>query len=63
MMAGSQKEAEKIDNMNDMHGKMTKKERAAAIKHKGSMEQHEFRDEQLRARRQSNQQFKDKFGR
>ena len=63
MMAGSQKEAEKIDNMNDMHGKMTKKERAAAIKHKGSMGQHEFRDEQLRARRQSNQQFKDKFGR
>ena len=63
LMAGSQKDAEKIDSMNDMHGKMTKKERAAAIKHKGSVEQHEFRDERLKARRQSNQQFKDKFGR
>ena len=63
LMAGSKQDAEHIDNMNTTHGKMVKKERAAAIKHKGSVEQHEFRDEQLRARRQSNQQFKDKFGR
>ena len=63
LMAGSQKDAEKIDSLNDIHGQMTKKERAAAIKHTGGMQQHEFRDERLRATRQSTQQFKDKFGR
>jgi len=63
IMAGSQKDVEKIDSMNDTHGKMTKKERAASLRHKGSMEQHEFRDEKLKLRQQSNQQFKDKFGR
>ena len=63
IMAGSQKDAEKIDSMNDINGKMTKKERAAALRRKGSMGQHEFRDENLKLRQQSNQQFKDKFGR
>jgi len=63
VMAGSRHEAEKIDSMNSVHGKMTKKERTATLQHKGSMEQHEFRDEKLKLRQQSNQQFKDKFGR
>jgi hypothetical protein len=63
VMAGSRNEAEKIENMNNIHGKMTKKERLATIKDRGSVNQHEFRDERLKLRQKSNQQFKDKFGR
>jgi hypothetical protein len=63
VMAKSQEEAEKVDSMNTVHGKMTKRERSATIKSKGSVGQHEFTDEKLKLRQQSNQQFKDKFGR
>lgn len=63
MMAGSREEADKIDSINSLSGKMVKKERSEVIKHKGSANQSDFRDERLKLRQQNNQQFKDKFGR
>jgi len=63
MMAGSQEQADKIESINSLSGKMRKKERLAVIQNKGSAEQHDFRDERLKLRQQSNQQFKDKFRR
>jgi hypothetical protein len=63
LMAKTDEDAERIDTINDLTGKMVKRERLSVIKQKGSAEQLDFQDERLKLRRQSNQQYKDKFGR
>jgi len=61
MMAKSQEEIDKINDMNDFQGKIVKKEREAVIKNKGKAQQHDFLDEKMKLRQMSNQAFKDKF--
>ena len=63
-MAGSEKDADRIDNMNDMNTKMIKKQRNIAIKEKGdSMDQHELPDQKMLIQNQLSQQYKEKFRR
>ena len=64
LMAGSEKDADRIDNMNDMNTKMIKKQRNIAIKEKGdSMDQHELPDQKMLIQNQLSQQYKEKFRR
>ena len=63
VMADSKDDADRINNMNSMTGHMTKKERMAVIKQQGQAQDLDFRDQQLKARRQSNEQYKGKFWR
>lgn len=63
VMARSKKDAEKIDSMNDIGGKMIKKQREQLIKQKGEVSQNEFQDEKIKLTNQSTQMFKDKFRR
>ena len=63
VVAGSKGDAERINDMNDIHGVMTKKERMAVIQKQGEAKDLDFRDQQLKVRRQSNEQYKGKFGR
>ena len=63
MMAGSKRDAERIDSMNSLAGKMIKKEREAHIKHSGGLEQHHLPDQKMQIQNQLNQQYKDKFRR
>ena len=49
--------------MNDLTGTMLIKERAGTIKNSaGVVQQLELKDEKRKMQRQSNRQFKDKFG-
>ena len=61
MMASNDKDVDRVDSMNNIHGNMIKKQRSNLIKAKGSVEQQHFADEQLRLRSQATNQFKDKF--
>ena len=63
VMAGSRKDAERINNMNDVGGKVVKQQRENLIKQKGAVTQNEFQDEKLKIASQSIQMFKDKFRR
>ena len=63
LMAGSKKDAQRINEINDLGGKIVKKQREALIKQKGEVTQNEFKDEKLKLTNQSNQMFKDKFRR
>jgi hypothetical protein len=63
VMAGSEKEMERVEGMNNLQSKMIKKERIAKLRGNNELGQHEFRDEQLKLQNISNQQFKDKFKR
>lgn len=63
LMAGSKKDANRINEINDLGGKMVKKQRDILIKQKGEVTQNEFKDEKLKLTNQSNQMFKDKFRR
>lgn len=58
VMAGSQKDKDRIDNMNTVHGNAIKQQRYNLIKQKGSVGQNEFADEKLRMRTQATSQFK-----
>ena len=62
-MAGSQKDVDRINTMNSTTGQMTKKERMAVIQQKGDAKDLDFRDQQLKVRRQANEQYKGKFRR
>ena len=64
MMAGSNQDAARVSNMNDIGGKITIKQREATMKKKGgrSVSQGEFMDEKIRLQNQQNQQYKSKFG-
>ena len=63
VMAGSQNDIDRINTMNSTTGQMTKKERMAVIQKQGEAKDLDFRDQQLKVRRQSNEQYKGKFGR
>ena len=63
VMAGSQKDVDRINTMNSTTGQMTKKERMAVIQQKGDAKDLDFRDQQLKVRRQANEQYKGKFRR
>ena len=63
VMAGSQNDIDRINTMNSTTGQMTKKERMAVIQKQGEAKDLGFRDQQLKVRRQSNEQYKGKFGR
>jgi len=63
VMAGSQKDADKINNSNTHHVQQIKKQRMAVIKHKGAASDLDFQDQQLKMRQQSNEMFKGKFRR
>lgn len=63
MMAGSNRDANRIDSMNSIGGKMVKKEREAAIKRAGKLDQQNLPDQKILIQNQVNQQYKDKFGR
>jgi hypothetical protein len=57
-------DADRIENMNDIGGKMTIKQREATIKRQQgkSVTQNEFTDEKVKLQNQRNQQYKSKFG-
>jgi uncharacterized small protein (DUF1192 family) len=61
VMASSDKDVDRIDSMNNIHGQMIKKQRSAIIQKRGSVEQQYFPDEQLKLRSIETNQFKDKF--
>lgn len=61
VMASTERDVERVDNMNNLHGQMIKKQRSALIKSKGTVEQQQFADEKLRIRSMETGQFKDKF--
>jgi len=61
MVPSNKKEAEKIESLNDINAKMTKRQRIAVAKQQGTVGASEFPDAQLDMRTKSNQMFKDKF--
>lgn len=63
IVAGSKKDANRINEMNDTGGKIVKKQRENLIKQKGSVGQGEFQDEKIKLSGQSVQMYKDKFRR
>lgn len=63
VMAPNQKEKERIDNMNNVHSSMIKKQRFAVIQKQGKAEQHNFEDERLKIVTQQNNAFKNNFRR
>lgn len=63
IVAGSNKDAKRINNMNDTHSQVVKKQRENLIKQKGNVSQSEFQDEKIKVTSQSTQMFKDKFRR
>lgn len=58
VMADSAKEAENINSMNSIQAQMTKRERMAVIQGRGTAEDKDFRDQQLKIVSMSNEQFK-----
>jgi hypothetical protein len=63
VMANTANDAERVRSMNDLTGVMRIKERAGTIKNSdGVVQQLELKDEKRKMQRQSNRQFKDKFG-
>ena len=62
VMANSSKDIERIESMNDLSSRMIKRQREAQVRKQGALQQADFQDEKLKARRTSNTQFKDKFG-
>jgi hypothetical protein len=62
VMANNSKDAERIEDMNDLSSRMVKRQREAQVRQQGAVTQSEFQDEKLKLRRASNTQFKDKFG-
>jgi hypothetical protein len=58
MVANSNKDKDRIDSMNNVHGQTIKKQRMSLIKQKGSVGQQEFFDEKLRIQSQATNMFK-----
>jgi hypothetical protein len=63
MVPSNQKEAEKIEALNNINAKMVKKQRIAVTKQQGGAKASEFPDAKLDMQQKSNQMFKDKFRR
>ncbi len=64
VMAGSTADVGRIENMNDIGGKMTIKQREATMKRSQGrpVTQNEFTDEKIKLQNQKTQQYKSKFG-
>ena len=64
IVAQGKQDAQRIDSMNDIGGKMVKAQREALMKRKGGLpvSQAEFTDEKIRLNQMSNNQFKGRFG-
>lgn len=63
MMANSNNDAQRINNMNDVGSKIVKQQRFSVMHQKGEASQLDFQDERLKLAQQSNQMYKDKFRR
>ena len=63
MVPSSQKEAEKIEALNNINAKMVKRQRIAVTKQQGGAKASEFPDAKLDMQQKSNQMFKDNFRR
>ncbi len=63
MVAQTPKDLDRINNMNDLTGKIVKQQRFNVINQKGEASQLDFQDERLKLSQQSNKMFKDKFRR
>ena len=57
----NKKDIDRVNSMNSIHGQNIKQQRFNTLKHKGSVEQHEFQDEKLRIQTQSTNMYKGKF--
>ena len=62
VVARSERDKYRVEGMNDMQSKVIKKQRAATIKEKGSVGQHEFKDEIMRIKNQQAEAWKNKRG-
>jgi hypothetical protein len=62
VMANTDNDRNRVESMNDLTGSMIIKQRKALIDKRGGVTQGEFMDEKLKQRRESNKQYKDKFG-
>ena len=67
IVANTERDRDRVEGLNHVHGRMVKKEREALLMHKhknadGSTGQGEFRDEQLKMTTASNKMYKGKFG-
>ena len=63
IFANTERDKDRIDNMNDVGGRVVKAQREALMKRSsGSTAQNEFQDEKIKFNQMSNQQFKGKFG-
>ena len=57
VMAGSKKEAEKVNNVNSFHSQMVKKQREAMIKERGTVQDQEFIDQKQKIQMEQNNLF------
>jgi len=62
VMANTENDRNRVKSMNDLTGSMIIKQRNALVDKRGKVSQGEFMDEKLKLRRESNKQYKDKFG-
>ena len=58
----TEKDRERIENMNDGHNKVIKRQRAGVMRKKGTAEQHHFPDEILRIKAQQTEAWKNRGG-
>lgn len=63
VMTKSDKDAARVNSMNDINSTMIKKQRMAVVKSKGEAQDLDFQDKRLELQQKSNQTFKDKFRR
>lgn len=61
VMAPNKNKVETINNMNNFHAQMVKKQRFDLLKNKGEVQQHEFADEKLNMQTMINSQYKQTF--
>ena len=62
VMAGSKKDADRVNSVNNLTGQMVKKQRMSVLDAQGGEAKDlDFRDQQLKVRRQSNEQYKGNF--
>ncbi len=62
VMSRSDRDRERVEGMNDMQAQAIKRQRSATIKKKGTVGQHEFKDEIMRIKNQQAEAWKNKRG-
>jgi hypothetical protein len=63
VMAKTGEDVQRINQMNDKQGTAIRNQRSALIKEKGTVEQHQFKDEIIDQTQRQNNMFRDKFRR